>query len=47
VHLDTAFGRVVARTPAGAHARAGDELGIEFDRRGLRLFDAASGKRLA
>ena len=47
VHLDTAFGRVVARTPANAHARAGDELAIEFDKRGLRLFDAANGRRLA
>jgi multiple sugar transport system ATP-binding protein len=47
VHLDTAFGRVIARTPANAHARAGDELGLEFDPRGLRLFDAANGRRLA
>ena len=40
-------GRMVARTPANARARAGEELGLEFERRGLRFFDVTSGRRLA
>ncbi|HEV2811997.1 MAG TPA: TOBE domain-containing protein [Solirubrobacteraceae bacterium] len=45
-HLDVRGTRVVARLAAGA-ARPGDDVRIEVDPSGLRLFDAATGEAVA
>jgi multiple sugar transport system ATP-binding protein len=46
VTLDTPNGTVKARTPAGALARVGETMALEFNTATLSLFDAGSGKAL-
>lgn len=46
ITLDTAFGRVKARTPSHEVVRVGDRTGLEFDARTLSIFDAGTGRAL-
>ncbi len=47
IHLDTTVGRLVVRLPASASVPAGEELELALDPHHVRLFDPASGARLA
>jgi multiple sugar transport system ATP-binding protein len=47
VHVDGAFGRVVARCDAARGPRPGEEVDVAFEPAGLRLFDARSQERIA
>jgi multiple sugar transport system ATP-binding protein len=46
-HVDTPFGRIAVRTSAQRAAREGEEARLALDDDAVRLFDAASGRRLA
>ncbi|MBK7875608.1 MAG: ABC transporter ATP-binding protein [Planctomycetes bacterium] len=46
-HVEGVFGRVAARRGAEERASLGDEVGLAFDPAGVRLFDPATGGRLA
>jgi multiple sugar transport system ATP-binding protein len=46
VTIETAYGEVKARTDSRDIIRADETVGLEFDRRSLTLFDAASGRAL-
>jgi multiple sugar transport system ATP-binding protein len=47
IHVATAAGTIVARTAAGEPARIGASVGLALDPARIRLFDAATGRRLA
>ncbi|MBL8803663.1 MAG: ABC transporter ATP-binding protein [Planctomycetes bacterium] len=47
VHVETPAGRVVALASIDAPSAQGEQVGLEFDLRGVRLFDPASGSRIA
>ncbi|MCE9594331.1 MAG: ABC transporter ATP-binding protein [Planctomycetes bacterium] len=47
LHVDTPLGRVVARGDADAPSAVGEEVGLELALDHVRLFDPASGRRLA
>ena len=46
-HIETPFGRIVLRAAAESRIDVGCEIRLAFDRSALRLFDAASGRRIA
>ena len=46
VHVETPAGRVVALASVDAPSAHGEQVGLEFDQRGVRLFDPASGRRI-
>ncbi len=47
LHVEGPFGRLVARTSASSASAAGEEARFSFEPAGLRLFDSASGRRIA
>ncbi|MBK7644611.1 MAG: hypothetical protein IPJ19_16465 [Planctomycetes bacterium] len=47
LHADAACGRVVARVGAEHSSAAGEEARFAVEAAGLRLFDPASGRRIA
>jgi len=47
VTLDTAHGRIRARTPASQSVRLGETVGLRFDAARMSLFDAGSGRAFA
>ena len=47
LHVDTACGRLIARVGADGRALRGEEVGLEFDPRGVRWFSPADGARLS
>lgn len=46
VTVETAYGEIKARTASSHAIRTDETIGLEFDRRTLTLFDAASGRAL-
>jgi len=47
VHVEGTFGRVAVRTPPGRSRGTGDSVRVAIASSAMRLFDAASGKRVA
>ena len=45
-HVETRFGRIVARRAAHERVEVGTEVGLVFDERGVQRFDRATGRRI-
>ena len=46
VHVDTPCGRWVIRSEEKTGSQPGEQVGIELEADGVRLFDGQSGRRL-